>query len=414
MGRTFRGLASGLACLWLISVTSAPVAGIGPVEAPAGFDNLTNGAISQTAFDTAKETFEERDDAGKGLGPVYNAQSCAECHQSPVTGGISQITELRAGHYDGHTFSAPPGGSLINDRAVDGSIQEYVPDGYEVRTFRTSLNTLGDGFVEAIDDSTLINLANAQPNHMRGQVIQVDVFEAPGMKRVGRFGWKNQQASLLSFSSDAYLNEQGVTNRFNLVENTSMGRSVAAYDHAFYADNYPCAIVALGICGEDHDDDITAFAAFMRATKAPPRDPVLSLTAAAVAGGNVFKHIGCATCHVASITTAHVGTTINGGTFTVPDALGDKIIHPFGDFLLHDIGTGDGIVQNGGASTRNKLRTAPLWGVRMRSRLMHDGKSLTFEGAIRRHKGQAEEASEEFEELGPVQRAQLIAFLRSL
>jgi len=413
MGRTFRVLVSALACVWLLGVTSARIAGTG-ADAPAAFDNVTNGFVDQGPFDTARGTFEERDDIAKGLGPVYNAQSCAECHQSPVTGGLSQITELRAGRYDGHTFSAPPGGSLINDRAVDGSIQEYVPDGYDVQTFRTSLNTLGDGFVEAIDDQTLIDIADGQPAHMRGEVIQVPVFET-GLTRVGRFGWKNQMGSLLSFSSDAYLNEQGVTNRFNLVENTSLGRLVNFPPFDLVSDSQACTIAALGTCGEDKDDDISAFATFMRATKAPSRG---SITPDVVAGEAIFNHIHCSTCHVGSITTASAlpahmliapfGVTIN------PDALQGKTIHPYGDFLLHDVGTGDGIVQNGGPSTRNKLRTPPLWGVRTRSRLMHDGLSPTFEDAIRRHKGQAAEVSEAFHGMSPVHRAQLLAFLRSL
>jgi CxxC motif-containing protein (DUF1111 family) len=117
---------------------------------------------------------------------------------------------------------------------------------------------------------------------------------------------------------------------------------------------------------------------------------------------------------VSTIVTAPAGTMINGGTLTVPDALGNKIIHPFGDFLLHDVGTGDGIVQNGGQDTANKLRTPPLWGVRMRNRLMHDGNSLTFENAIERHRGEADDASDNFRRLSPRQRNALIEFLRSL
>src|SRR5262249_9521413 len=98
-------------------------------EAPTGFDNLTNGFTTQAQFDADRATFEERDEIADGLGPVYNAQSCAECHQNPVTGAISQITELRAGHFDGVNFINHPGGSLINDRAIDASIQERVLGG---------------------------------------------------------------------------------------------------------------------------------------------------------------------------------------------------------------------------------------------------------------------------------------------
>lgn len=98
----------------------------------------------------------------------------------------------------------------------------------------------------------------------------------------------------------------------------------------------------------------------------------------------------------------------------VPEALGNKIIHPFGDFLLHNVGTGDGIVQNGGPETANEMRTAPLWGARMRNRLMHDGNSLTFEDAIERHRGEASDASNNFRLLLPRQKNALIAFLHSL
>jgi len=80
---------------------------------------------------------------------------------------------------------------------------------------------------------------------------------------------------------------------------------------------------------------------------------------------------------------------INGGAFTVPAALGNKTIHPFSDFLLHDVGTGDGIVQNGGQGTRNQLRTPPLWGLRARDRLMHDLQTVSRTDAINRHAGQA-------------------------
>ena len=389
----------------------------GATEAPAGFDNLTNGFASQAQFDADRLKFEERDDIARGLGPVYNAQSCAECHQNPVTGAGSQIAELRAGHLDVFgNFVDAPGGSLINDRAIDARIQERVPGAENIRTLRMSTNVLGDGFVEAINSNTLIAIANSQPgqssNQIAGQAIQVPVLEAPGAVRVGRFGWKNQNSSLLSFSADAYLNEVGITNRLLLTENTSLGNSVAAFDTV--SDTTPCADGSGRICGEDPEQDIEAFARFMRSTMAPPRDTALAATANAIAGSNLFNAIGCNTCHVTSITTAATGTSINGGALTVAAALGNKIIHPYGDFLLHDIGTGDGIVQNGGQSTRNKVRTQPLWGVRTHDRHMHDGTSLTFDGAIQRHGGEAAFVRGNYNSLTTTQQNQIITFLKSL
>jgi CxxC motif-containing protein (DUF1111 family) len=372
-----------------------------PTEAPAAFDGLTNGMVDQTTHDADRETFAAQEEADEGLGPVYNAQSCGECHQNPITGGISQITELRAGHFNGSVFVDHPGGSLINDRAIDAKIQERVLGGNEVRTFRTSLNTLGDGFVESIDSNTLLAISQSQPPGLRGTFIQVPVLEANGALRGARFGWKNQHASLVSFSADAYLNEMGITTPLAPVENTSNGNSVAPFD-------------PLPIDPEDDNEDVETFAQFMRSAKAPPRDGDLANTPDAIAGSQIFNNIGCATCHVRTITTAPVGTVINGGAFTVPVALGNKNIHPFSDFLLHDVGTGDGIVQNGGQGTRNKLRTAPLWGMRTRDRLMHDGESLTRNEAILRHGGQATGVRNNYNNLSNTQKNQLITFLNSL
>jgi CxxC motif-containing protein (DUF1111 family) len=430
-------------------------------DALTGFDDKTNNFTGQGTFDADRVTFEERDDIAKGLGPVYNAQSCAECHQNPVTGAISQINELRAGHnvlVNGQlTFKDAPGGSLINDRGIptknyngdpkkSAKVQERVPPLYtwgiigggpaltgeeKIRTFRTSLNTLGDGFVECIADGTLVAIANNQPgttnNEIKGLVINVPVLEAPGQqKRVARFGWKNQHASLLSFSGDAYLNEIGITNFLVLAENTSLGRFVgfgSGFDSV--PDNTPCTANPGITCGEDTAQDIKVFARFMRATKAPPRDPdiINQYLTDVNAGAQLFNTMfdannnpvhSCAACHVPSIVTAPPCTSINGGTFSVPTALGNKTIRPFGDFLLHDIGTGDFIVQNGGPITRTRVRTAPLWGVRTRDRLMHDGESLTFNEAILRHAGEAQSVTNRYQALSVLQKRQLITFLESL
>jgi CxxC motif-containing protein (DUF1111 family) len=372
----------------------------GVTDAPTGFDNLTNGFVTQAQFDADREVFEEREEIDEGLGPLYNATACSDCHQNPVTGAISQVTELRAGHFNGVNFVDHPGGSLINDRAINADIQERVLGGNEVRTFRTSLNTLGDGFVEAIDSNTLVAISNGQPAGQRGTFIQVPVLEAPGNNRGARFGWKNQHASLVSFSADAYLNEMGITSPLQPTENTRNGVSVAAFDEV------PDP--------EDDGDDIEAFARFMRATKAPPRDAALAATGDAQTGAALFDIIGCDICHVPTITTVAPGSVINGGAFTVPAALGNKRIRPFGDFLLHNVGTGDGIVQNGGQGTRNQMRTPPLWGMRSRGRLMHDGETVTRNEAILRHAGQATAIINNYNLLSDNQKNQLITFLNSL
>ena len=370
-------------------------------EAATGFDDSTNGLVDQATYDADKAVLGARNEIRQGLGPTFNATSCTDCHQNPQAGGSSQVTVLRAGRVDSNgSFIEPPGGTLIHDRSIHPAIQERVPAGFGIRAFRLSLSLLGTGYVEAIDDSTLIAIANSQPAAMRGEIVFVPVLESPGTMRVGRFGWKNQHASLLSFSADAYLNEMGITNRLFPSERTSMGRSVAAYDTV--ADP------------EDSDNDIDAFARFMRSTKAPSQDEAVAATANARAGSQLFDKIGCAVCHVRSIETAPEGTVINGGAFEVPAALASKIIHPFSDFLMHNVGTGDGIYQAGNLSTRNKLRTPPLWGLRTRNRFMHDGATLSLNEAILRHGGEAAGVIEKYRAMGLRKRENLIEFLNSL
>jgi CxxC motif-containing protein (DUF1111 family) len=259
---------------------------------------------------------------------------------------------------------------------------------------------MGDGFVEAIDSNTLAAIAAAQPAGQRGTLIQVPLAEAAGQVRVGRFGWKNQNSSLMSFAADAYVNEMGITSPLQPTENTSNGRSVAAFDTVTDP--------------EDTGADITSFTLFMRSLKAPSVDAAQAATASAQRGSQLFDALGCAVCHVRSINTVAAGTVINGGTLPVPAALGDKTIHPFGDFLLHDVGTGDGIVQNGGQATRNMVRTAPLWGMRARDRLMHDGNSVSRTDAILRHGNQANGAATNFFFLSTSSQNDVINFLNSL
>ncbi|HVI73098.1 MAG TPA: di-heme oxidoredictase family protein, partial [Pyrinomonadaceae bacterium] len=570
----------------IISLVLTPTATSqsGPTEAPALFDNLTNGFTDQATFDADRAAFEEREEKADGLGPIYNAQACVECHQNRVSGGVSQIMEVRAGHSapDG-TFVAAPGGSLINSRSINTTIQERVPGGphiiyinnatqvsivsfdidagvintdpnvpttghsfpalspdgskiafganggiwvvnndgtnpnlisfegdsqpawspdgtkiafsstrtgvpqiftmtpigtevtnisndpngndrmptyspdgskiafqrtpnginpvgkiwtmnangsaqmqitlglgnderptyspdgmtiafstnrdgnYEiykilavggvatrltnnaasdrnpswapdnsaiafgsdrnaglkvwaiapdgtnpsqvngnndgggdqpswskstgetVKTFRASPILVGLGFVECIADGTLLSIRDTQPVAMRGTAIEVDITEAPDQTRIGRFGWKNSVATLLSFSAGAYLFEMGITSPLQPREQTSLGRTVA------FADTVADPEDTGG--EEGHGEDVEAFTRFMRSTKAPPRNSAMVLDDATDPGSLLFNSLQCSVCHVRSITTAAVGSVINGGTFVVPPALGDKIIH---------------------------------------------------------------------------------------
>ena len=134
-----------------------------------------------------------------------------------------------------------------------------------------------------------------------------------------------------------------------------------------------------------------AFANFMRATKAPPRDPT-SRTPRPWPARRCSSRPAARPATSRRFITRRRARSSTAARWRCSPALGNKIIHPFSDFLLHDIGTGDGIpIQPTAefASTANQIRTAPLWALRTRNRLMHDGLSFTRQEAILRHAGQA-------------------------
>ena len=469
----------------------APVA---PAEAPAGFESETNGFIELKAdFEKDRGAFEQTETVAEGLGPVYNATSCVACHQNPVTGSSSQIAEIRAGRTipDPNDpsprkvkFVEPLHGSVIHQRAIEPKFQEFVKPEYNVRTLRMSNTILGDGFIEVIPDCEILKIKKAQRAFgMEGFAVVVtaavgtekpatcdSVDEFIQVERIGRFGWKCQEASLLNFSAGAYVVEMGITSPLHPQESHSTGMTKPLEDKKCDPEGKkPAEVHPFGV-------DVEAFTRFMRSTKVPPRDTVLAATPDAVAGEKLFRNnqaLGCAICHHPDYTTPPAGTPIEtlGGKrgsdmATVHEKLGNKIIHPYSDFLLHDIGTGDGIAQTQHANLpskgyekrdkipdatkkseglvrvkatadpeqsnrrvlegdfdldqqleqriANKMRTAPLWGLRVRPQLMHDGLSLTIDEAIRRHHGQAEGVRLKYEGLSDTQRKQLLAFLNSL
>jgi len=423
--KTSMGVTVFSVCLFAAACVAAPPVNPGgpghlPPPAPTGFDNASNGLTDDATHQVDQGQFDEFEEISDGLGPLYNAQSCRECHQNPVSGGPSQVLELRVGHkdHDGNQRAIGPNGAFPTT-----DIQERVPDSENIRTFRISVNLLGDGFVEAVDDSTLIELSKKQCKETHGRIcglaLYVPVVESPGTTRIGRFGWKDQHASLLSFSGDAYLNEMGITNALFPDEVTSLCNTVSEPNNKPEAD---------GLADIDH------FTRFVRATKAPARDARQAATPAARQGEALFARIGCEICHVPTLVTAAAGTVVNGGKFAIPEALGNKSFHPYSDYLLHDVGTGDGIAiameEHYGKkmyqikwknlslenhhSSANKLRTAPLWGVRTHAMLMHDGASLTFREAILRHRGEASDVTRHFEQLSQADQQAIVEFLKSL
>ncbi len=365
----------------------------------SGFGDPLPGLSSEqmALFLEGKEEFREIEDIASGLGPLFNARGCAECHAVPVAGGSGITNEVRAGHLasDG-SFRDVEGGSLIQIFSIDPDrCQEMIPADANVVAFRQVQPLFGIGLIEAIPDETIV--AGADPDDRDGDGISgraAMVFDpATNRLRVGRFGWKAQQASLLGFAADAYLNEMGITNDLARQENAPNG------DPARLAE---CDRVA---DPEDTPDPMTGrraidkFVNFMQLLGPPPRGPI---TEAARRGEQIFTSIGCARCHTPSFQT---------GNHPIA-ALSRKVVPLYSDLLLHDVGTGDGIPQ--ADAQANELRTPPLWGLRMSRPFLHDGSAPTIEEAIRRHAGEARQVTERFLRLTPAERNDLLAFLESL
>ena len=374
----------------------------------AVLDAQTRGALGQPLdgltqvefqeFRLGLDDFLEVEASEEGLGPAFNATSCAVCHNIPTIGGAGTMAELRAGRRNANgEFETldDSGDTLFHMFSVPGhGCQPVLPEDANVFARRVPIPLFGAGLIEAIPDETLLGLED--PNDRNGDgvsgraAIVVDV--ASGARRVGRFGWKAQHATLITFGADAYRNEMGITNDLFPQESAFGIRA----DRLRLCDPFSDP--------EDIRDPrsrrrgIDNFASFMRFLAPAGRGSVNEQTQA---GEQVFAAIGCTACHVPSLETGASGNPV----------FHRKTVALFSDLLLHDVGTGDGIVQ--GAAQANEMRTPSLWGLRFRRPLLHDG-TATLEEAILRHGREAELARRGFESLSDVNRAALLAFLGSL
>jgi CxxC motif-containing protein (DUF1111 family) len=347
-------------------------------------------------FLDARDVFEETEDAADGLGPVFNGDGCAACHNVGATGGGSALVETRFGTTTNGAFDPLTqfGGSLIQSEGIGPSgtcdfTGEVVPDAATIRAGRRTTPLFGLGLVDAVPDTLFKSLARNEarfsPSTAGRPNMVTDVVS--GHTRVGKFGWKSQVPNLMHFSGDAYLNEMGITSPLFPTENCPGG---------------DCTLLSCDLVPDPEDDgtDIQAFHDFMTLLGPPPRTRTAPAT---LAGGFVFDRIGCDNCHVRSLTT---------GPSRVA-ALAFKTFQPYSDFLLHDMGSlGDGIEQ--GLASGNEMRTAPLWGVRIMTSFLHDGRASTVEEAILAHDGQGRTARNRFASLPAVQKARLLAFVNSL
>jgi CxxC motif-containing protein (DUF1111 family) len=348
-------------------------------------------------FRLGLENFTEVETPDEGLGPVFNGRSCAECHSVPRIGGSSTITEVRAGiRKEDGSFEEYPGGSGFQMFSVaPHETQVALPPEVNVIARRKSLPLFGNGLVEAIPDEVLIGMEDPDDlnaDGISGRAPRVH-DKASDQIRIGRFGWKAQQATLLGFGAEAYRDEMGITNDFFPEEACPGGDCQKIQFFNPVPGLQDVRSLTTGLRGIDD------FENFMKLLGPPPRG---TLSVEVPQGEQLFHAVGCASCHVPSLRT---------GSNSVK-ALSFKRFFPYADFLLHDVGTGDGIAQ--GDAKPEEIRTPPLWGVRLRAPFLHDGRASTLNEAIEMHAGEALKSRTLYEQLPPFEKKAIVAFLVSL
>ena len=360
---------SALAGAWtVIILATAVTGGQRPLIAGDALPGVTPAEFSE--FRLGLDDFTEIEAADEGLGPAFNATSCAGCHNVPAIGGTSLVLETRASYRgaDGafdtldkagnslmHLFSVPP-----------HRCQPVMPADVNVVARRAPIPVFGAGLVEAIPDDTLLALEDPfdrDRNGISGRAAMVtDV--GTGERRVGRFGWKAQHATLLAFSGDAYRNEMGITNDL-FPTDFAFGMTEAEMDRC---DLLPdIEDVRDKLSGRRGIDNFESFMRFLAPISRGPIDDAVR------DGEKIFSALGCASCHVPALAT---GSSAN-------PLFNRKIVPLYSDLLLHDVGTGDGIRQ--AAAEPEEIRTPALWGLRLRRPFLHDGSAFTIEDAIQRH-----------------------------
>jgi CxxC motif-containing protein (DUF1111 family) len=364
-------------------------------------------------FNDAKAVFAEVDsvsggvtgEAGSGLGPTFNANSCASCHAQPAVGGTSphpglgqvrrnnpQVAFATLDRQSGRNQIVP---SFI---LADGPVREarFVtnPDGtadggvhglftiagrvdapascnlaqpdfanqlaHNNVIFRIPTPTFGLGLVDNTSEEQLISRFNNTASARAAVGIGGHFNRNGNDGSITRFGWKAQNKSLLIFAGEAYNVEQGVSNELfqnerGGVESCEANPTPEDHSHIFNGNSTSGTLTQMSA-------DTVSFANFMRLL-APPTDTIN--TASELNGQSLFNSIGCNLCHTQTLVTEEsVFTNQTNVTY-----------HPFSDFAVHHMGTGLSDRVSQGNAGPDEFRSAPLWGAGQRIFFLHDGRA---------------------------------------
>jgi CxxC motif-containing protein (DUF1111 family) len=376
--------------------------------APGGpLPGLTS--AERAAFERGKRVFERRFTPEEGLGPRYNASSCASCHSVPALGGSAPLYR---------NFYLGMAGPLGRQTPLPGLGSAVVPafgngERFSTEVGRTSLAELaepvtiaqrnspplfGVGLFEFVSDATL--LARADPNDEDGDGISGRFNTDNGA--LGRFGFKAQSNNVELFTRAPLVNQLGITSDPFLGSGAVVGlahapRQVSSDPDlpSTDSDPHPDPEISPRDLG-----DLIAFTRFL----APPA-PLLPFSPEARRGETRFDVLGCARCHVPEL----------------PSARGP--VRAYTDLLLHDLGPeladglGFGVPQAASLApptAAGEFRTQPLWGVSLSAPFLHDGRAETLREALLLHAGEARAARDAFLALPAQEQAELLAFLEHL
>jgi CxxC motif-containing protein (DUF1111 family) len=398
-------------------------------------------------FYAAKALFKKEFTMEEGLGPLFNGKSCYECHGQPSFVGaegrdisstsiinfskrvhgsekaqkpLREVIEgLRRIDVDAYLTQ---GGPTLQRKSLstenpdkfpfDAQVDfEQIPVDAELQSNRHTPPIFGDGFIDQVSAGDILYNEMRQTSNapaLAGRSVpQIDRFlERPDS---GRFGWKDQINNLLNFTATALNTELGITTYVQHTENTPtyLGILPIAFRNVLPRTEGP----------NDKGKLLVALTYFQSLLAPPPRGPI---TPQVKKGEEVFTKLQCAVCHIPELRTADEAlvpdpdSPIPKINYMRIDAMSKKKFYPYTDLLVHQMGPdlADGIPQEGAKG--GEWRTTPLWGLRIKKFLLHDGRTTSLHEAIMAHGGQAESVKKEYAVISKEDRDALHAFLRSL
>jgi len=348
-------------------------------------------------FQEGKKIFQRVFEPKDGLGPLFNGNSCAECHEKPVVGGVGDEVEVHATRFEG-PYSCDPlfqeGGPVIQQEATPllkakGIEKEQIPPSATAQARRSTPPVFGFGLVDAIPESTILS-HEGYPDG-RGEAISGRANRTID-GRVGRFGRKAAVAALMDFNAGAFPQEMGVTTPLSPVEETINGTPVPP-------DTDPAPDPEITV------EDIEKVTAFVRYLAPPPRQVFTDSQDRYLAGRGrkLFEYLKCSLCHIPKMTTGP----------SAVKALNRKTVWLYSDLLLHDMGSqlADICLEQAHPA---EFRTELLMGLRYREQFLHDGSAKTVREAIERHGGEARYSRDKFKALRDRDKNALLKFLETI